>query len=82
MQERQDVKFRCRSTPDEPIWEFRAQDRLAPSVLEYWAEQLERAVSNSVGDKADSARKKVKLARSVAHRMRAWQELNYTKTPD
>lgn len=68
--------------PAEPTFTVRAQDRFAPDVLEFWANQVERAVHNSVGDKADASRRKVALARSKAHMMRAWQAVHYCKIPD
>lgn len=66
----------------EPIFILRAQDRLAPGIIEAWANKLEGAVSGTVSDNADKSRKKIKEARALAHTMRAWQELNFTKVPD
>lgn len=77
-----DVQLRCNPNPGEPTFEFRAQDRFAPEVLEFWATRLEQHVRLSVGDTADKSRAKVKIARAQAHRMRAWQVLNREKTPD
>lgn len=66
----------------EPVFEFRAQDRFMPEVLEFWANKVEAAVANTVSGEADKSRYKVKKARALAHTVRAWQTLNYTKVPD
>jgi hypothetical protein len=68
--------------PAEPTFTVRAQDRFAPAVLEFWADQVERAVKDTISDKADASRRKVALARSKAHMMRAWQAVHYHKIPD
>ena len=68
--------------PAEPTFELRAQDRFAPAVLEFWADQVERAVQNTVSQEADKSRHKVKLARATAHMMRAWQAVHRSKIPD
>jgi hypothetical protein len=66
----------------EPTFELRAQDRFMPEVLEYWAGLVERAVHNTISGEADKTRQKAKKARALAHTVRAWQVMNYTKTPD
>ena len=68
--------------PGEPTFTLRAQDRFAPELIEAWANLVERAVSNTVSSAADKSKHKVKEARALAHTMRAWQIMNYTKTPD
>ena len=68
--------------PAEPTFTLRAQDRFAPEVLEFWASKVENAVSNTLGDKADKSRDKVKLARAKAYMMRAWQVTHRSKIPD
>lgn len=60
---------------DEPVFILRAADRLSPKTIEHWASLLEASGVVGVSDK-------VKEARAVAHDMRAWQERNYSKTPD
>lgn len=66
----------------EPTFEFRAQDKFMPAVLEFWADQVERAVLNTVSTDADKSRCKAKQARALAHTVRAWQTLNFNKIPD
>lgn len=67
---------------DEPIFILRAQDKLAPGIIEQWALEAEREWHGTVSDTADRARKKIAEARALAHQMRAWQELHRTKRPD
>jgi hypothetical protein len=67
---------------DEPTFTLRAQDRFMPEVLEFWASKVEQSVNGSISDTADKSREKAKKARALAHTVRAWQTLNYTKTPD
>ena len=67
---------------DEPTFTLRAQDRFAPEILEAWADRVERAVSNTIGERSDLSRDKVKKARALAYTMRAWQTLNRSKIPD
>lgn len=59
---------------DEPVFILRAQDRFAPDLVERWA-------SNVMSAKG-APTEKVRQARALAHRMRAWQELNTSKIPD
>lgn len=66
----------------EPTFEIRAQDRFMPDVLEFWASRVEAAVANTVNADADRSRDKAKTARALAHTVRAWQTLNFTKVPD
>lgn len=61
--------------PDEPLFILRASDQFAPELIELWAENVEKA-----RDGVSSP--KIRQARALAHQMRAWQVLNYTKTPD
>ncbi len=67
---------------DEPLFILRAQDKFAPELIEKWAEKVEAAHFNSISEKSDRAKEKVKRARALAHTMRAWQELNCRKIPD
>lgn len=80
--------------PGEPIFTLRAQDVLAPSVVEAWAFKLEAAEKEEFRHSPASApnmdgvleefkpSKKVRDARALAHDMRAWQERNHKKVPD
>lgn len=67
---------------DEPVFVLRAQDRFAPEVIEFWASRVGQHVAGSIGDLPDKTKRKVSTARAKAHLMRAWQELNRSKTPD
>ena len=66
----------------EPTFEIRAQDKFMPEVLEFWANLVERSTANTINAEADKSRDKAKKARALAHTVRAWQTLNYTKIPD
>ena len=50
--------------PDEPVFTLRANDPLAPMVVEYWAASYQDS-----GGRVDKA----KEARDCAHAMRAWR---------
>lgn len=67
---------------EEPKFTLRAQDQFAPEIIERWAEVVEMATRNTVSSTADKSRKKVKEARALAHTMRAWQVMNWSKIPD
>jgi len=58
---------------DEPVFLLRAQDLLAPRIVEEWAKLAE---SNLVD------KEMVKLARKHAKKMREWQKKNGAKLPD
>lgn len=73
-----------KASDDEPVFILRAQDKLAPAIVEAWAMAAAaersrniRSVQEDMG--LDS---KIKEARALAHTMRAWQEINYSKLPD
>lgn len=67
---------------EEPTFTLRAQDRFMPEVLEFWAMKVEADVRNTASQKADASRLKAKKARALAHTVRAWQTMNFSKTPD
>ncbi len=56
---------------DEPIFVLRAQDNLAPTIVDFWA-----ALAAAVG----TSEAKVKEAQALAERMRRWPGLK--KNPD
>ena len=58
---------------DEPIFVLRAQDKLAPDVVRYWAR---RAVNNSVNPA------KVTEAEDLAYKMEQWAAGHTSKIPD
>lgn len=58
---------------DEPVFHLRAKDRLAPDVLDIWADKLEAAG----GDKS-----LVMTVRRHANLMRCWQKKYGSKIPD
>lgn len=58
---------------DEPVFLLRAKDQLAPSTLEFWAEELEQVG----GDPAT-----VSHVRAWANKMRRWQSEHGSKIPD
>lgn len=60
-------------TPGEPLFTLRAQDVLAPAIVEAWADQAE------AGGAPES---KVNEARILANEMRQWQAANHSKRPD
>jgi len=62
-----------KAAPDEPIFTLRAQDVLAPGIVEAWAQRAE---------KAGSPPEKVAEARDLAEQMRQWQKQHPCKTPD
>ena len=59
--------------PDEPVFLLRAQDKLAPATLEFWADALEKAG----GDQTTSQH-----VRAWAELMRVWQKDHGCKVPD
>lgn len=67
---------------EEPKFTLRAQDKFAPQIIERWADEVEAATRNTIGDTAERSRQKVKEARALAYTMRAWQVLNRSKIPD
>ncbi len=73
-----------RAADDEPVFILRAKDRFAPELVENWAALVERATSATVSGTGtvEGSRAKIKEARALAHNMRAWQEMNTSKTPD
>ncbi len=58
---------------DEPLFVLRAQDSLAPEVVQLWALNAGMRGVPQV---------KVEAARACAERMRQWQELHGSKVPD
>lgn len=59
---------------DEPVFLLRAQDFVAPEVVEIWADKAEKA-----GTKPEM----ILMARQWAKRMRDWQiDYNRVKVPD
>lgn len=71
----------------DPIFVLRAQDTLAPSVIEIWATRLENTEhelhrKSGIAESAFQPSWKVREARAIAHEMRAWQERNTKKVPD
>ena len=58
---------------DEPTFVLRAQDMLAPVVVQLWA--LNAGMHGVSQDKVDRARR-------LAEQMRRWQELHGCKVPD
>jgi len=58
---------------DEPVFLIRAQDIVAPAIVEEWADQAELE---------DAAPNIVKAAREHAQRMREWQKAHGSKVPD
>jgi hypothetical protein len=58
---------------DEPIFVLRATDRLAPGMVEAWADEAEEQGVPEV---------KVSEARHLALRMREWQAVHGSKRPD
>lgn len=73
-----------KAADDEPVFILRAKDRFAPELVENWAALVERATIATVSGTGtvEGSRNKIKDARALAHTMRAWQELNTSKTPD
>lgn len=67
----QDIK--CVINEDEPVFILRAQDSLAPSMLENWASALQASGGNM---------KLVLKALEHAQEMRNWQKKNNCKIPD
>lgn len=63
----------AKAAPTEPIFILRAQDRLAPSIVEAWAD-----LAASLG----SPHEKVREARELAESMKRWQRRHGAKTPD
>lgn len=58
---------------DEPVFLLRGQDKLAPSIVEVWAEK-----ASALG----ASQKIVTAAFRQASRMRAWQMQHGAKVPD
>ncbi len=58
---------------DEPVFLLRGQDKVAPAVVEMWAETV---------SKIGGSQKIVTAAFRQASRMRAWQLLHGRKVPD
>ena len=69
---------------EEPTFTLRAKDRFAPAAIEAWAREVESSTRNIVSgtEGVDAKRDKIKRARAIAHKMRAWQELHGCKIPD
>lgn len=65
-----------RAADDEPIFILRAQDKLAPALIEEWAERLYAAAP------FNTATEKIDEARALATKMRMWQVINHSKVPD
>jgi hypothetical protein len=77
-------KNKClqKAAPHEPIFVLRAQDQLAPEVIEFWASRLEVGVTDAFGPAAASSYEKIKTAREIAEEMRGWQRQYGKKLPD
>lgn len=60
--------------PDEPVFILRAQDNMAPSVIEIWADKVDIKRGTSCNKTIE--------ARQLAHEMRVWQERHHKKLPD
>ena len=58
---------------DEPVFLLRAQDKLAPEVVEYWAD---------IAEQEGASENIVKAARAHVELMQKWQEKNGSKIPD
>lgn len=58
---------------DEPVFLLRAQDMVAPKVVDFWVKE-----ADALGAKPNI----VNAAREQAARMRTWQEDHGAKTPD
>jgi hypothetical protein len=69
--------------PGEPLFVLRAQDRLAPGVVDEWALRLHHS-STATHDQMQRSHGKLVAARQVAEDMRAWQAANHgrAKLPD
>lgn len=63
----------AKAAPNEPIFILRAQDTLAPSCVEAWAD-LAAALGTPFA--------KVREARELAEKMKRWQRRHGCKTPD
>jgi hypothetical protein len=64
----------AKAAPDEPLFVLRAQDRLAPKIVRYWAME-----AGALGRVPFS---KVNEAFALADRMEAWQREHGCKDPD
>jgi hypothetical protein len=64
-----------KADPDEPIFVLRAQDVIAPVIVELYALHLTTL-------REGVSKAKVTSARVVAAAMRAWQAKHETKVPD
>jgi hypothetical protein len=62
------------TTIGEPVFVLRARDRLAPDVIDAWADRLDY-INGGPTEKSAGARAR-------AHMMRAWQSVNGARTPD
>ena len=58
---------------DEPIFVIRARDDIGPSVMRFWADELE--ANGGSPEKAEQAC-------DLAKQMEAWQKRNGSKLPD
>lgn len=77
-------EFLKKLRPGEPIFCLRAQDALAPGLVEEWAEELDakRANDGAEPDVVEARRAKAREAMALADDMRAWQARNGSKLPD
>lgn len=69
---------------DEPIFVLRAQDILAPDIVDEWATRMNmahacRAMSNETRDRLEG---KIRAARKCADHMRVWAAKHGAKLPD
>lgn len=70
----------AKARDDEPVFILRAQDKVAPFVVEYWAQ----CVANLASDEplSDATKAKLKRANELVDEMRAWQRHYGAKVPD
>ncbi len=70
-----------RAHADEPIFILRAQDVLAPGIVEAWATALITR-NNFDGNGLERVSAKVGEALKLANDMRDWQRAHHSKVPD
>lgn len=73
-----------KAADDEPVFILRAHDRLAPEIVEAWADKVDAAADalpQTVAGR-EARLNKTSEARRLANDMRQWQLKNGSKVPD
>lgn len=82
MSTKHDDSCLAKAGDDEPIFVLRAQDELAPDIVDEWATRVNMCYAMAPPSVRASIELKIQEARDLADAMRAWQKAHGSKVPD